>query len=68
MINSYGKLAPNIEKHPRLKKIYREPPIISYKRGKSLKYILLTIGKAKRRDFRLVNPIKTRMHADQQVD
>ena len=30
-----------IEKQPRLRQIYKEPPIISYKRGKSLSDILL---------------------------
>ena len=30
-----------IENHPLLREIYREPPLISYKRGKSLKDILV---------------------------
>ena len=53
-----------IEKQPLLRQIYKEPPIISYKRGRSLKDILVKAKlwdlKAKTRGWkawvRLVNP------------
>ena len=64
LINILMKHWQLIEKQPLLRQIYKEPPIISYKRGRSLKDILVKAKlwdlKAKTRGWkawvRLVNP------------